>query len=493
MIILEAPASDWILFFGHFHPVIVHLPIGMLVIAIVLYLFSKKTDESTRQKAISPIFFWSFVGATFSCLMGWALSQTGEYDIDALFLHQWLGVATAIISLAMAYMSRYWSDDKTMSKLFKPSLWTTLFLIILTGHFGGNLTHGSDYLTSYLPQPIRGWVGMEPRSEKGETGEIIPKITNIQQTIVYQDLIQPVLKQKCWSCHNSEKQKGKLRMDTPEYLTKGGEDGQIIKAGFPLESEMIKRLLLAESEEHHMPPKGKTPMTEDEIAVLHWWVQNGADFNKKVASFPADAKIKTILVKYTKGTSNEGPYLSPVFKLDISEADEADILKLRGFGLLVDFAAKDQAFLEINAVNTSKIGDKELNEISKVSDQLVSLKIGSTQISDALLSIISELPILIHLDLNHTKITDQGISQLVDLPYLESINLYGTKMTDTGLLNLAKIKTLKRIFVWQSKVTDAGIIQFKKLRPNVQVDNGFKGKWPLEIDTVKLVVEEKKK
>ncbi len=492
MIILEAPVSDWILFFGHFHPVIVHLPIGMLVIAIILYLFSQKTDESLRQKAISPIFFWSFVGATFSCLMGWALSQTGEYDEEALSLHQWLGVATAVISLAMTYMSKYWSDDKTMSKLFKPSLWTTLSLIILTGHFGGNLTHGSDYLTSYLPQPVRGWVGMASRPEKSETGEIIPKITNIQQAIVYQDLVQPVLKQKCWSCHNSEKQKGKLRMDTPEFLTKGGEDGQIVKAGFPLESEIIKRLLLADSDEHHMPPKGKTPLTEDEIAVLHWWVQNGADFNKKVASIPTDPRIKTILVKYSKGTSNEGPYLSPVYKLNISEADETDLKKLRSFGLLVDLAAKDLPFLEINAVNANKIGDKELSEISKIREQLVSLKIGSSKISDALFDVISEMPILIHLDLNHTKVTDKGINKLVTLPYLESINLYGTKITDAGLLNLAKIKSLKRIFVWQSNVTDAGINQFKKLRPNVQLDNGFKGKWPLEIDSAKVLVEIKK-
>jgi hypothetical protein len=56
---------------------------------------------------------------------------------------------------------------------------------------------------------------------------------------------------------------------------------------------------------------------------------------------------------------------------------------------------------------------------------------------------------------------------------------------------LAKIKSLKHLYVWQSKVSDAGIALFKKARPGVMVDNGFKGKWPLEIDTIR--VEEKSK
>jgi len=54
-------------------------------------------------------------------------------------------------------------------------------------------------------------------------------------------------------------------MDTQELLMKGGKNGVIIKANDVANSELIKRLLLPEEDEHHMPPKGKTPLTEQEI------------------------------------------------------------------------------------------------------------------------------------------------------------------------------------------------------------------------------------
>jgi len=491
MILLDASPSDWVLFFGHFHPVLVHLPVGMLVLAFLMYFFSKEKHEALRQKSVASIFLWASLSAFISCAMGWALSQTGEYDENTLFFHQWLGVSTGVISAVLSYMATFWSDEKTMSKLFKPVLWISLLLITLTGHLGGNLTHGSDYLTAYLPQPIRGWVGMEARAEAVEGGAIIPKIDNIQQAIVYQQLVQPVLKQKCWSCHNAEKQKGKLRMDTPEFLMVGGEDGAIIKAGAPLESEIIKRLLLDASEEHHMPPKGKTPMTEDEIAVLQWWVQHGADFKKKVVAMPADAKIKTILAKYASGTSETEPYWSPVFKMSISEADEDDILSLRKLGLLVNAAAKDQPFLEVNAVNAPRISDKELSDLASIQEQVVQLKLGQTKVTDNFMSQISDMPLLIQLDLDHTVVSDKGLTALENLKYLESINLYGTQVSDASISSLAKIKSLKRVYLWQTKFSETGVAKLKKMRPGLLVDFGFKGKWPLEIDTVK--VEEKAK
>jgi hypothetical protein len=107
------------------------------------------------------------------------------------------------------------------------------------------------------------------------------------------------------------------------------------------------------------------------------------------------------------------------------------------------------------------------------------------------MSQISDMPLLIQLDLDHTQVGDKGLTALENLKYLESVNLYATKVSDAGLISLAKIKSLKRVFLWQSKVTETGVAKLKRLRPGLIVDFGFKGKWPLEIDTVK--VEEKAK
>ena len=70
MILMDAGPSDWVLFFGHFHPVLVHLPVGMLVLAFLMYFFSKEQHEGLRQKSVATIFLWASLSAFISCAMG---------------------------------------------------------------------------------------------------------------------------------------------------------------------------------------------------------------------------------------------------------------------------------------------------------------------------------------------------------------------------------------------------------------------------------------
>jgi len=227
-----------------------------------------------------------------------------------------------------------------------------------------------------------------------------------------------------------------------------------------------------------MPPKGKTPLTENEITLLHWWIQNGADFTKKVSQLPSDEKIKKVLSSFSN--SNEE---SPVFKLSIDAADEADLATIRKHGLIANPIAKDQPFIEVNALNAPAITPKQLADLSRIQDQIVELKLGGTQISGDFMKDIATMPLLILLDLNHTKIVDQDLAGLQHLAYLESLNLVGTGISDSGLDRIAKIKSLKRVYLWQTKVTEKGILQLKKIRPDLVIQSGFKGRWPLEVDS----------
>lgn len=488
MILLDTEViPDWILFFGHFHPMLVHLPIGMLLMGMILYVFSKK-EEVQRQTSIAPILWTTGIMALISCAMGWCLSLAGEYEGDTLKIHQWLGICLTLCSLALAYMAQHWSQDAFMSRFFKSGLLLAFILVMWTGHLGGNLTHGSDYLTNYLPQPWRGWLGIAPREQATEEKGIQPiRIKNLQEALIYQDLIQPTLKQKCWSCHNAEKQKGKLRMDSPEYLMKGGANGEIFQAGNPAESDLIKRVLLDPSHEDHMPPKGKVYLTEDEIVLLQWWVKEGAHFNKKIINIPYDARIKSILAKYSQVGNQQEAYISPVLKENIPAATDADIEKLRKHHLLVIALSKEKSFLEVNAINAKQIGDKELQDLDGIKEQLVSLKLGGTNISDALLQQISSYPRLVHLQIDHTKISRQGLSYLSSLKHLETLNLVANAIDDQAVMELAKLPTLRKVYLWQSKVSDQGIKMLQKKMPKLIIDQGWKGKWPL--DTLNIPIK----
>ena len=84
-------------------------------------------------------------------------------------------------------------------------------------------------------------------------------------------------------------------MDEIKLFIKGGKHGVIFKASDVQGREFIKRILLPESDEEHMPPKGKTQITENELLVLKWWIEQGASFDKKVSQLAVSNEVKPIL------------------------------------------------------------------------------------------------------------------------------------------------------------------------------------------------------
>jgi hypothetical protein len=151
----------------------------------------------------------------------------------------WMGIAVAAVSLFIC--AKVFSSQFDVG--YKIAIVSLLLLLFGTGHFGGSLTHGSDYLSAAFSS-----------DEDSVTTQqkIIP---NIQEATVYADIVQPMLQSKCYSCHGTKKQKGGLRVDDPQLLIKGGKDGEVIFPGKAEESELVKRLLLAREDEDHMPPK----------------------------------------------------------------------------------------------------------------------------------------------------------------------------------------------------------------------------------------------
>ncbi len=87
--------------------------------------------------------------------------------------------------------------------------------------------------------------------------------------------IQPLLETRCLECHNPNKVKGKLLMDTLANLIKGGEKGAAIVAGQPEKGELIKRVTLPKGDDDIMPPKGE-PLTAAQIAAVKQWIAGGA-------------------------------------------------------------------------------------------------------------------------------------------------------------------------------------------------------------------------
>lgn len=282
------------------------------------------------------------------------------------------------------------------------------------------------------------------------------------------------------------KTEGKLRMDNPQILLKGGKNGAIVLAGKADESEMIKRILLPENDKKHMPPKQKPQLTEKETMLLHWWVQQGADFNKKVKEIQQPDKIKPVLLALQAG--NKTAVKDSVFipAIPVEQADPKVIQSLKDRGVIVLPVAANSNYLTVSFVSLTNITTQDLNWLAALQKQLLSLKIGNTNINDSALTIIGKCSQLIFLQLNNTKITDIGMPLLSSLQNLRSLNIVGTAISSKGLQALQKLKSLQSVYTYQSKVTAADWPALKKMFPNTVLDSGGYSLQKLMTDTVFL-------
>ena len=102
---------------------------------------------------------------------------------------------------------------------------------------------------------------------------------SLDRALVYASLVEPVLQAHCVSCHGAARAEGGLRLDSPEALMKGGENGPVVAPGRADRSEIVRRLWLPASHADAMPPSGQRPLAPAEAALVRWWIDRGARFD----------------------------------------------------------------------------------------------------------------------------------------------------------------------------------------------------------------------
>ncbi|QMU28603.1 c-type cytochrome domain-containing protein [Adhaeribacter radiodurans] len=443
--------ENLIQFFGRLHPLIVHLPIGILMLAIALQLLVNFAKYARFREFLPLLWFAGFISGVMACLAGFMLKQDGGYDEEAVDLHQFLGIALTLLT-GFVFLIQ---SQRFPQKLLVPGVLLATLFLIGTGHYGGNLTHGEDYLS----QPLTALMGQTPAKK------IRKPITNLNEAVVYADLVEPVLEQKCYQCHSSKKQKGDLRLDSPENILKGGEHGKIIIGGKADESDIYKRLILPEEDDDRMPPKGKPQLTESEVQLIHWWIEQGAgDFNKKVAEVPQDDKVKIVLSSLTKEADpkNSVAEIPEIPKAKVKLPDNSVLQQIKNLGVVVSPLTRDNSYVALNMVNAPNFSDADIQLLAKLSDNIIWLDMSETKITDNGLVHLKKLKNLTRLSLDQTAVSDAGLSAIQSLTHLKYLNLYGTKVTDQGLKILASCKSLKSIYLWQTKVTSQGVAALQK-------------------------------
>ncbi|HRI14425.1 MAG TPA: DUF1549 domain-containing protein, partial [Verrucomicrobiota bacterium] len=96
-------------------------------------------------------------------------------------------------------------------------------------------------------------------------------------TVEFARQIEPLLSERCYSCHGAKKQESGLRLDQRDAALPGGDHGALLVPGKSAESLIVAVLAGAHSDLVQMPKKGDK-LTPDQIGMIRAWIDQGADW-----------------------------------------------------------------------------------------------------------------------------------------------------------------------------------------------------------------------
>lgn len=424
---------DILYYLGRFHVLVLHLPIGILLLAVVLEVASRRPRFAYLAPAVTAVWLLGALSAIATALLGYLHAGEGGFDGPGVSAHRLAGTSLVVLALGTWFVR---------AKLcgFYDKAWiafsiATVALLAVTGHFGGNLTHGENYLA--LPQSRPAHSGVAD---------------------LYLDVVAPALEQRCGSCHNDNKKKGGFSVASYTTLLKGGEKGAVIVPGKVDESDLVRRISLPSTDEDFMPRDGKTPLNAEQTEAIKQWVALGAP---RTAPYSPPRVANAQTSKPAAAT------------IDVPQPDPAALDALEANGFVVRAIEVGSPLVQADFTANRTITDADLDALARIGPQLHSLNLRSAGITDAQLTKLASLKQLARLRLELNPITDAGVEQLRPLQALEYLNLYGTRIGDAGLASLDSLPNLRELFIWQTGISPAALDRFRRVHAQLRIVDGF--------------------
>lgn len=454
----------WMQPVGRMHPLVLHFPIVLLLLAMAMefFRFSRRySSQQFYQNFATGILLAGVISSGITVIMGLFLSKEEGYGPTVLAWHKWTGAGIFFIaSFVYSYRDSAWYQSAVAKSI---SVFAT-FCLLVTGHFGSVLTHGDNFIW----QPLLAYS---------------PTVIDLEEAIVFDHVIKPILEAKCIGCHNPEKLKGKLVLIDSVSIMRGGKTGKLFVDGKPEKSLLLRRLMLPHDSKKHMPPAGKTQLTPAELDLLNLWIHAEAKFNQKVAALPVRDSLRILATEFLKSQEME----EEIFHF--AAADEQTIKKLNTNYRVVSHFSNESPALTVNIYNREAYTTQTLRELRDVRRQIVSLDLSKMPVTDEDLSIIAGFENLRRLNLNFTDITGKGLAALKTLEHLTSLSISGTKVQYPDLQQqLSSFKSLSTLAVWDTQLSTSEIGLLVESNRHIQFLAGFRddGSHPIKLNTPRL-------
>jgi uncharacterized membrane protein/mono/diheme cytochrome c family protein len=418
------PHADWLQFLGRFHPLLIHLPIGLIVL-LPLLEFAGTKRQSLREAAgfvLQVALATCVASIIFGLLLAYGSGEIGT----TVTRHMRGGIVLAIELLLCLAVRPSWLAAQP--RLYFTLLTAVLITLAWTAHHGGSLTHGSDYLTRYMPPTLKRFLA--------------PSAVSSHPNSFFARHIYTVLDTKCVACHGTNKEQGGLRLDSYESLMDGGKDGVVIAPRNPDGSLLLKKVTLPPNDPHFMPAEGRTPLSPEEIARIRAWVLQGAS--------PDAASVPGILIAEDQ---EEAP--PPVGDYSALMGEIRQMQQSQGAKLVPVSANPSDGLILRTTDVAGSFDDAQLAKFQRFAPFIVEAELGRTAVTDASVETLSQFKNLRALHLEGTAVTGRTLAKLSSLSQLAYLNLSATRATSEAVAPLKDKPNLRHLYLFNTPAEPA--------------------------------------
>ncbi|HET6217137.1 MAG TPA: c-type cytochrome domain-containing protein [Acidobacteriaceae bacterium] len=422
--------ADWQQFLGRFHPLVVHLPIGLILLVPLLEVAGRA--RPALHEAAVFVLSLSLLSCLLALTLGYLLAYGSGEAGAGVSRHMWGAIALTIGVLGCVLLR---GASGGLRGFYPYLLAGVLLLLAWTAHQGGSLTHGDKYLTEYLPQPLKRLGGM---------GTVQAKAFDFPDSF-YARHLYPVFDANCVVCHGEQKVKGGLRLDTYDRLMRGGKEGAVIIPGKPDRSILLERITLPTDHKKFMPSEGKPPLKPEEITWIRAWILQGASQEvKSLAGIDVPEPFKEEPLPQVGDYSKMMGEISQTAKA--AGVTLVPVSRNLGDGLILNTVDAGQKF-----------GDAQLAGLVRFAPYIVEAELGRTAVTDGCFATLGKFPHLRAIHLEGTAVTGTGLTALAQLPQLSYLNLSGTQVTQAAIAPLTSMKNLRHLYLYNTPAQPASV------------------------------------
>ncbi len=480
---------DFLIPFGPFHMVLLHLPIGALTAIWFLEFLLEKNDDKHKNQATGLLHLLLLISCGLTVVLGLSYEEFGQYG-DEIEQHEFWGLifAGCIIATYLCYWIHRKLGKRSSKLFYMLALLAATITMVITAHQGGELVHGKGFLSKPFQEEKRQAIAPAPfadESSKENTDQarivtqptstsalnapmvdaingadridpITAPIAALEQTpqvadprIALFETSQAIFERNCYKCHGATKQKGGYRLDEQHSINLGGKSKlPAIVPGNVEQSELMYRMLLPHDDDDAMPPEEKDTVSPQDIDLVRQWIEAGA-------YWPDEAELSAAA--------------SDTVKTGDADTDQL-IEQISRTGVKAEYNAwgDESIRIDLGVVGPGQL-NQAIQQLSGFRNKLTWLDCSELALSSDFFQQLEQCIKLQRLHLNGTDVTDKqldALSQLADLNYL---NLYNTQISDAGLESLHASSSLRKIFLSQTQVTANGITELKKSLPELEV------------------------